>query len=531
MLNNHIKLQKNWFIVPFVFLLLLSMITGCTTNEVTVPSDDENDKNSHAFIIGSPWTPKNLDSLQAGWLVLRIGLVDTLVSVDYNADLVPGLAKSWHVSDDGLKWTFKLQEGVSFHDGTPFNAEAVKFSLQRVIEDGAMFKQVPIKSIEAKNDHTVVITTKEPFAPLPAYLSKGNTAPISKNSLNEKGEFEKLIGTGPYQFDAWVPNQEVTLVKNEHYWGKVPKIDKVIYKGIPEATTRIMMLKNGELDMARLLPADQVAQLKGNPDIQVHTEAILRNRSIVLNTLRAPFDDIKVRKAINYTIDKQAIADYVMAGIDEPAKGPFPSISPWANSDIKGYPYKPDKAKQLLSQAGWQDTDNDGVLNKDGKRFEIDLITYFERAELPPMAEVIQSQLKQIGIQVNVQVLESGGSQALREKGDFDMYLVGRALGFIPDPSYYLISDFHSDNTGANGWGAYGYSNQQVDQLLEEGQVTMDVEKRRQIYNEVQQIIVDETPVIFISNYANVIATRSNVEDYRIHPTESSFHLENITIR
>jgi peptide/nickel transport system substrate-binding protein len=530
MLLSYFRFRKMFFLVFLVFLLL-SLIIGCSTNDGPSSSKEIEGDNTQTFRIGSPWTPESLDPLQAGWLVLRIGLVDTLVSVDYNAELVPGLATSWHVSDDGLKWTFILKEGVLFHDGTPFNAEAVDFSLKRVIEEGSMLKEVPIKSIEVENEYTFVITIEEPFAPLASYLSKGDTAPFSKNSLNEKGEIEKLIGTGPYKFDSWVPNQEVTLIKNEQYWGKVPQIHKVIYKGIPEATTQIMMLKNGELDMARLLPADQVAQLKNNLDIQVHTEGILRNRNIVLNTQKEPFNDIKVRKAINYAIDKQAISEYVMAGIDEPAKGPFPSISPWSNSKVEGYDYNPNKAKELLAQTGWQDTDNDGVLDKGGKRFEVNLLTYFERAELPPMAEVIQNQLKQIGIQVNVQVLESGGSQAVRERGDFDMYLVARALGFIPDPSFYLVSDFHSSNTGGKGWGAYGYSNQELDELLQVGQVTMDVEKRHQIYNKVQEIIVDETPVIFISNYSNVIATRSNVKGYRIHPTESSFHLENITLK
>jgi peptide/nickel transport system substrate-binding protein len=515
----------------FVYLLLLSVITGCSTNEAAVENKDGKDRNFQVLRIGSPWTPESLDPVQAGWLVLRIGLVDTLVSVDHNADLVPGLAASWHVSDDGLKWTFELQKGVLFHDGTPFNAEAAKFSLQRVMEEGSMLEGVPITSIEVENDQTVIITTEEPFAPLPSYLSKGDTAPISKNSLDEKGEIKKIIGTGPYKFDSWIPNQEVTLVKNEQYWGKAPQIHKVIYKGIPEATTRIMMLKSGELDMARLLPADQVAELRSQSNIQVHTGPILRNRNIILNVAKEPFNDMKVRKAINYAIDKQAISEHLMANMDEPAKGAFPSISSWANPKVEGYIYNPDKAKELLSQAGWKDTDNDGVLDKDGKKFEVRLITFFERAELPPMAEVIQNQLKQVGIQVNVQVLESGGSQALREKGDFDMYLVARALGFIPDPSHYLISDFHSSNTGAKGWGAYGYSNQQLDGLLQQGQATMDVDQRHQIYNQVQEILVNETPVIFISNYTNVDATLSNIEGYRIHPTESSFHLENLTMQ
>ena len=520
----HFKLKKIALIVSVLFIsVILSItITGCASNQNNTGEED-----AQSLVIGSPWTPKVLDTVKAGYLPLRIGMVDTLVSVNYDAEISPGLAESWKVSGNGLEWTFKLKEGVKFHDGTPCDAEAVKWSLERVLQKGTLLKDVPLKAIEVKDENTLVITTKEPFAPLPAYLAKGEAAPISKNSLNEKGELEKLIGTGPFKFDSWIPNQEVTLVKNKEYWGEVPQLDKVVYKGIPETATRMMMLKSGELDMARLLPADAVEQLKSNTEIKVLTSPILRTRTVIFNLLKEPFNDLKVRKAVNYAIDRKAIVEHIMAGVDMPAKGAFPPTSPWANKDIEGYPYNLEKARQLLAEAGWKDTDNDGILDKNGKPLKIDLITYTERASLPPTAEVMQEQLKKVGIQINLRISEWGGCEAASEKGDFDMFLLARNLGFLPDPSYYLMSDYHSSNTG-KGSGAYGYNNKRVDELVEQAQVTMDLQKRHNLYNEVQEIIVDETPVIFLNHYVNVIAVQSNVHGYKVHPTESCFHLENV---
>ncbi|MDO9573385.1 MAG: ABC transporter substrate-binding protein, partial [Candidatus Contubernalis sp.] len=450
----------------------------------------------------------------------------TLVVVDHDVNLVPGLAKSWEVSDDELKWTFYLQEGVKFHDGTPLNAGAVKWSLERVMEEGTLLKDVPIKSIEAPDDSTLVIVTEEIYAPLDAILAKGEAAPISKNSLDEKGDFKETIGTGPFKLSSWMPGQEVELVKNEYYWGKVPSLDKVVYKGIPEATTRIMMLENNELDVAQILPADMVDQLESNPNINVYTQPILRTRLIILNSVKEPFNDVRVRKAVNYAINRESIVEHVLAGVDVTAKGPFPSTAPWADDNLEGYPFDLEKAKTLLAEAGWEDTDNSGIIKKDGEPFTIDFLTYSTRAELPPMAEVIQDQLKKVGIQANIQVLEWGACSALLEEGKFDMLLMGRNQGFAADPSYYLMSDFHSTNTGSAG--AYGYSNQRVDELIELGQNITNTQERYNYFNEVQEIIVDETPIVFLSHYVNVTAVRSNVQGYQEHPTESCFHLENV---
>lgn len=495
---------------------------GCIERETKLESPQE-------IIIGSPWAPKSADPYTGGYYLLRNCVVETLVSVDYEGKLAPGLAESWEVSDDGLTWTFHLREGVKFHDGTPFNADAMKSSLERTIEKAAVFKKVPIDSMETKDDYTLKITTKEPFAPLPAYLTKGESAPISSSSFDEKGKFLKPVGTGPFKFESWIPKEELVLVKNDEYWGTKPKLDKVVYKGIPEAPTRILMLEAGELNMARILPTDAVKRLESNKDIKVLTKPIARVRMITFNTQREPFNDKKARQAINYAIDREALIKYVLDDIGTPAKGLFPPVFFWANNDIEGYPHDPEKARKLLEEAGWKDTDADGVLDRNGRPLRITLVTYTERASLPPTAEVIQSQLKEIGIDVDLRVLKSAGAGELRKKGEFDMYLVGRGLLFVPDPDDNMMQDYHS-STPLGGYGGYGYKNERMDELLEKGRVTFDIEERKKIYDELQEIIVDEAPVAYLNYYVNVIAVKSNVHGYQPHPTEYSFHLENVYI-
>ncbi len=533
--------------VTICLVLLSSTMLGCIEQETQKSTAQQETQKSTAqqetqksaptahteqvLTVGSPWNPMTLDSYTSGYIPLRIGITETLVGVDYNIGLIPGLAESWEVSDDKLTWTFHLRKGVKFHDGTPFNAYAMKSSLDRALEKAAVWKQVSIDSIYVKDEYTLLITTKEPFAPLLAYLAATESAPISNSSFDDKGEVIKIVGTGPFKFESWKVKEEIVVVKNEEYWGDTkPKLDKVIYKGVPEAITRIMMLRAGELDIAQILPSDAVKQLESDPSIKVSTQPIARVRMITFNIQKEPFNDIKVRHAVNYGMNIEDIIKYVLDGVGEPARGIYPPITFWANKDIKGYPYDIEKAKQLLAEAGWNDTDGNGILDKDGKEFKIVLVTYPERAELPPIAEVIQGQLKKIGIEVEIKVLQTDAANELRNNGEFDLFISARAPLWVPDPDGVLMVDYHSNYTFKKGWGAYGYKNERVDELLEKGRVTFDIEERKRIYDEIQKIIVDDAPVAYLTYYVNIDAAKSNVHGYKMHPSESYFHLETVYI-
>ena len=515
--------RKKTGIVAICLVLLSSIMLGCIEEETKLEALQE-------LIIGSPWAPKAIDPYSGGSYILqRNCIVETLVSIDYEGKLAPGLAESWEVSDDGLTWTFHLREGVKFHDGTPFNADAMKSSLERAIEKAAVFKTVPLDSVETKDDYTLMITTKEPFAPLSAYLTKGESAAISSSSFDEKGEFLEPIGTGPFKFESWKPKEEIILVKNDEYWGTKPKLDKVVYKGIPEAITRVMMFKAGELDIAQILPPDAVKGLESNDDTEVFTKSIGRIRLIGFNMEKEPFNDLKVRQAVNYAIDRDALVKYVLEGVGAPATCLFPPEFYWANTDLKGYTYEPEKARKLLEEAGWIDTDDDGVLDKNGKPLKITLLTYTERAALPPTAEIIQSQLDDAGIKTELRVLKVAAASEIKKAGEFDMFLVGRGLLFIPDPDSIMMEDYHSIH-GVDGFLWYGYKNERVNELIEKGRVTMDTAERKKIYDEVQKLVLEDAPIVYLNYYVNIDAVDSSVHGYQMHPNEYSFHLENVYI-
>ena len=528
-----IKLNTIGTWIALVTILGVIAFSGCMDKEGTNTEKIEVEKNSGApqeLTIGSPWAPKAINPYSGGSYILqRNCIVETLVSIDYKGKLAPGLAESWEVSEDGLTWTFHLRESVKFHDETPFNADAMKSSLERAMEEAAVFKSIPIALVETKDDHTLLITTKEPFAPLPAYLTKGESAPISSSSFDENGKFLEPIGTGPFKFESWKPKEEIRLVKNDDYWGTKPKLDKVVYKGIPEAITRVMMSKAGELNIAQILPPDAVKGLESADNIDVSTKSIGRVRLIGFNMKKEPFNELKVRKAVNYAIDRDALVKYVLEGVGTPARCLFPPEFYWANTDLNGYTYDPEKARNLLEEAGWIDTDDDGVLDKNGKPLKITLLTYTERAALPPTAEMIQSQLAEVGIKSELKVLKCDAASEMKKAGEFDMFLVGRGLLFIPDPDSIMMEDYHSIH-GVDGFLWYGYHNERVNELIDKGRVTMDTEERKGIYDEVQKLVLEDAPIVYLNYYVNIDAVDSSVHGYQMHPNEYSFHLENVYI-
>jgi len=514
--------MKKMLLTLLVLLSLTAILSGCVDQEKTA---DET-----TLVIAAQWDPKNLDPHEYGYIGQRIGYTETLVGVDHNVKLYPLLAEGWDVSDDELTWIFTLRKGVVFHDSTPFTAEIMKQSLERAIQKTAIFNPIPIVSIKATDTQTLTITLSKPFPPLAAYLSKGESAALSPNSYDANGDVIQPIGTGPFMYESWKPKEEISVIRNPDYYGTVPTIERVTYRIVPEAVTRGLMLRGGDIQSAMILPPHISSGFVGNNDYQVLEQPIPRVRMVAFNTERAPFDDKRVRQAFNYAIDRDAIVNSVLEGVGSPAGGLFPDGFYWANENIKPYTYNPQKAKELLTDAGWVDSNGDGFRERDGTRLKVVFTTYPERAELPPHAEVIQQYLKAIGFDVELKVLNVDASNKLRNDGNFDIFLMGRGLLFIPDPDSIMMTDYHSSGTSGDGWGAYRWQNDRVDALIEEAQVTSDPAKRKALYDEVQAIVVDEAPVAYLNYYVNIDVIRSNIHGYKMHPTEQCFHLENVYI-
>ncbi len=482
--------------------------------------------------LGSPWAPKTLDIQKSGYVFIRLGVTEGLVDVDENLNLVPALASAWTVSPDHLTWTFTIRPGVEFHDGSPVTATIVKDCLKRLLNSGTLLKTVPITAIEAPDDATVVVTTSQPFAPLAAYLSRGEAAIVAPSSYDAAGTLVKPVGTGPFVFDSWKVKEEVVTTANPSHWsGKRAKVDKVVYKAVPEAMTRLSMLRSGELDIAQIMPADAAKSLADDGDFHMQTKEIGRTRFITYNSTRAPFDDLKARQAFSLAVDRKAIVDHLLDGIGQPASGLYPPGLFWADETIAASPFDPDAAKKLLEEAGWKDADGDGIRERNEKPFSITLLTYPERAELPLIAEAIQDQLGKIGIKVELVVLPVEAAQETRSQGDFDLYLVGRGLLFVPDPDENLMLDYSSQGVGKESLGAFNWKNPKVDFYLAQARIEFNRNKRKELYNKVQHILTENLPVCYLNYYVNVDLLSAKVDGYRMHPVEQSFHLETVELK
>lgn len=525
-------------LVGLTCILAAVMIAGCAQNAPTqaptetptqTPVETKLQSNAEELIFIPSWPVKTVDPVKGGYLLLRYGIAETLIGVGEHGELIPCLATSWKVGEDGKTWTITLRKDVKFHDGSEMTAPVVSEYIRMSFNKTGILKLVPIENIIAKDDYTLEIKTKTPFAPLPAYLAYYKSVILSPKSFDEEGNIVEVIGTGPYRLASWEPMKDAVLERFEDYWGKKAETKKIILKSVPDPRSRVPILLADSADVAQLLPPQSIPELEKSPDIEIIKYEITRVRMIQLNCLKEPFNDKRVRFALQYAIDRESIDKEILNGAGMPAGSLFPPLLIWANKELNPYPYNPEKAKKLLEESGWKDLDGDGVLENVNTMEEmvVKFITYQERAELPIIAEAIQHQLKKVGIKVELEIMSYAALKEIREKGDFDMILLGRGLFFVPDPDYNLMQDYYSSRKKA-GWGAYGWNNETVDELLEKARETFDFDKRLEMYKKVQEIIYKESPVIVLDYYMNIDAVRKNVKGYEGHINEFCYHLERV---
>mgnify|MGYP000513046981 CR=1 FL=1 len=489
-------------------------VAGCLSSD-----GDE----SRTLRIASPWEPQR-DPLDSGPEPRRFGITEPLVGVGEDIQPVPELATDWTSDDAGRRWTFSLREGVTFHDGTTMDADAVVTSLQRAI-DSPTFAEVPIEDVRVTDDLTVTVETASPLVSLPAHLSRPQAVILSPAAY-EDGSVSELIGTGPMKVESWEGSTIINAVRNEEYYGEVPAVESARYETITDDQTRRLKLENGDLEMARILPLSDVDPLKDADDIDVEVYQVPRCRFLVFDTTTTPFDEIPVRQAINHAIDKQTIVETVLEGVGKAAVGPFPeSVERWHNSDLDGYTYEADTARTLLSEAGWTNDGQGDVRRRDGTELSIEILAYNERPRLPLLGEVLQSQLGEIGIDVELSVFEYSTMMEQTKQDAFDCYLMSLSMLWYPDPE--RLSDmYHSEQSMLE----HGYENSTVDTLLETARETMDYETRKEKYDEVQAITLREAPTALLTYYTNVVGMSAGLDGYQPHPTESDYGVESITL-
>jgi len=441
---------------------------------------------------------------------------DTLVAFDSSLRIVPALAESWTVSDDGLVWTFDLRDGVVFHDGDPLQASDVVFSINR-IKDPAIASPrsddfAVVSSIEAPDADTVVMTLSQPFSPLLSKLAASLNVIVSEDVVRANGDLQNVVvGTGPFVFVEYLPQTRMVLQRNADFWGadadgnQLPYLDGITFVFYPDPTARTTAIQTGNADFIEYVPAADIALLEVDPNVQIVGGLAANFRSIYLNVERAPFDDVNVRRAMSYAIDEQAVVDLALfgtggvtaTGTTIPASNYYGvTDSPYVGRDLEA-------ARAALAASGYPD----------GFTFDLYVTSTYDFLRTP--AEVIQSNLADIGITANIVAEDWTIYLPKALEGDFQATILGESGQ--SDPDDFLFNVFYTDNGGNLG----NYSNPDLDALLEQGRSVADQEERRAVYVQAQEIILDDAPHVFLFHSSQFEALRNDVMGFEHFPNTS----------
>lgn len=507
--------QRWWSCAALAVLVLLVAGTGPSHGQA-----------ASTLVVGLVAEPVLLDPAQVTDLNSnRVGrrVVETLVTfADESTQIVPGLAESWTVSKDGLSYTFKLRKGIAFHDGTPFNAQAVKFSIERQINPEhpanklgkypfAAYFFGNVKAVEVMDESTVRFILKEPRASFLAILTAGAASVVSPTAAMKAGQDygASPVGTGPFKFVQWDRGQRVVLEKNPSYWRFPVKVDRVIFRPITEDQARLTELLTGALDLIVGTPPDFVAQLENHPKVTLLRQVGAHVWYLGFNNSKKPFDDKRVRQALNYAVDKEAIVRDVLKGTGAVSKGPVLPGTWGDESGIKPFPYDPERARKLLAEAGlasgfsttlWVPESGSGMQSP------------------VAMSTIIQSNLKAVGVNVTLQTMEWGAFLAKLRTKEQDLFALSWMAG-SEDPDLVMYPLLHSSQWTPVGPNRAMYKNPRFDEVLTQARLTTDQAKRAALYREAQRLLHDDPPWIFIDHEVQTAAFAKRVQGFKLHPS------------
>jgi peptide/nickel transport system substrate-binding protein len=443
-------------------------------------------------------------------------LFNSLVFLDARGEIVPDLAERWDVAADGATWTFHLRKGVKFHDGSPFNAEAVRFTIERAIGPGSPASLAKrylsiIDRVEVVNDATVRIVTRGPSGPFLYHMAHISGAAMMSPSATQKAGTNigrQPVGTGPFRLVEWRRGDEVVIERNDAYFGERARVRRIVYKIVPEVATRVLQLETGEADVALRLPPFEVKRLSANPSLDVVKTVSIRPMMFYLNTRKKPFDDLRVRRAVNLAIDRKELIQSVLSGEATPLDSPLASPMP-GHIHVQNLEYDPARARALLREAGVPDgftLTMDCTLG----RFVLDR----------EVCTAVAGQLAKVGLKTQTRMFGDYPQYiASRAKRDYDLTQFGFAAGSM-DPDAAFQSTVHSSNVGKNfNWS--DVSNAKIDTLIDAGRTTVDEKKRRAIYAELQKLVMQEYPMLFLYTEHEFTGVRKGVTGVVMRPDQA----------
>ncbi len=539
------------YIFRLSLLILFIVILSACTDDSDVeegaegPAADGNESESGGDLVLStgndvvsmdPHSSNDLYSDQ-----VRNTVYEGLVTQDENFEIQPLLAESWEQVDE-LTWQFTLNEGVTFHDGSGFDAEVVKANLDRVQDPAVASPRLSIfemiDEVNVIDDYTVEIVTEYPFSPLLSHLTHDGGGMISKEvidedyekalqnsnsdytveeyyELREEGseEFEstadeisgdvgavvdqKPVGTNYAEFESRTPGERTVLKRFEDYWQEPMNLDTITFKIVTETGSRIAELETGDSHVITGFEPTNLERIEENPDTEPYTLYNIAMEFIGFNTQKEPLDDVRVRQAISHVVDREEIIEGIYSGTGRIPKGPIVEGLTGHDEDVENIEYDLEEAKRLMAEAGYEDG------------FDISIITN-DAPERVDAAIYLQEALEQINVTATVDQMEWGAYLEEASTGDHDIFLLGwpNATG---DPDQSLWPLFHSNMAGAQGNRTF-YDNPEVDELLEAGRQESDEEERAEIYEEAQEILVEDAPMIYMRQALSMNAHRQEVE-------------------
>jgi peptide/nickel transport system substrate-binding protein len=462
-----------------------------------------------SLTIALQFTPKAGYALETddAFVLTQVGCLETLLTYDFGAgELKPLLATKW-TQTSPTAWDFTLRQGVKFQDGTALDADSVAFALNKVLKAGTpprAFKPKVVSSVQALDASTVRITTPKPSPLLPYRVASVNTGILSKAAYAGRGIDPVKHCTGPFTITSQKPQQSISLERNDGYWGTKATLAKAEAKFLPDGNARATQVRTGESQIGLGIPSAAIKELQGDKSLTVSKASTPRTTGLYMNYGKAPFNNPEVRKAIQMTVDLDAIAKTIYNGVVDPAFGPFATGEPWAPQGVKPVSRNVEEAKALLQKAGY----GPGKLT-------LSLRAYTERPELGDLAAVVQEQLKQIGITVKITMTDTAGMEPALLAGTYDMALLSRNhLIDIADPIGFLEADYTCKGT----YNISHYCDPAFDAKLDQAEGEKDPAARYTIYAELAKQLQDNAITVFLISDKAITAKRAGVQNFVVDP-------------
>ncbi|CAH2212190.1 glutathione ABC transporter substrate-binding protein [Tepidibacter aestuarii] len=504
---------KRLLVLLTILALIVGSLVGCgQTNQEQQQTGEEAKKEDKNLVIAVADTFVSMDPHDTNDTLsysAQKTMMQGLVGFDKDMNVVPVLAEEYESNEEATEFTFKLHKGVKFHDGTDFNAEAVKVNIDRLANPENKLKRHSLFALvdrtEVVNDYTVKVVLKEPFGAMINNFAHPAAMMHSPKALEEYGKevSRNPVGTGPFVFSEWVPGNHIKVVKNENYWkADYPKVDSVTFKPVKENGSRIAMLQTKEADFIYPVPAEQIKAIDGKDGVVIETKPSIIARYLSMNTMKKPFNDARVRKAINYAINKEAYSKVVYDGYTEKIDSILAPNTQYYSKQDETYDFNLEKAKQLMKEAGYENG------------FETEIWGNNNNTTVKGM-EFLQQQLSQIGIKAKVVPMESGTraekiwSVQNPEDAELQMYYGGWSPS-TGDADWGIRPLLASDSFPPYSYNTAYYSNPEADKWIKEGIATADPENRKEAYAKAQEILWEDAPWAFLC----VNLTMSGKQDY-----------------